>query len=101
MTQPNLFICSLVAHDAHCFDGEKDSKCLADLVVESSRTDLFDVDAVCALEDFYLLTSNGTQYPDSKTRTREGVPLHERSRYGQQAAKCSHFIYRHGVVEPS
>jgi hypothetical protein len=73
-TQSNhLLICPLVAHHSDCPNGEQDCKCLSNLVVQSSSTDLFDIYIVGFLENLNLRAGDWAEDSDRKTRAREGV----------------------------
>ena len=72
-----LFVCPLISHDTDSFHRQQDSERLANLIIQTCISDLLDVDSVCLLKNFNLLSCDRSKDPDSKTGTRERMSLHK------------------------
>ena len=88
----HLLVRTRVAHYADRLHRQEDGERLTDLVVKARFPDLFYVDVICLLENLDLLASHGAEDADGKTRTREGVALHEMVRDRKKTSEGANLI---------
>jgi hypothetical protein len=80
---------TLYAHSSH---RQERSKRLTDLVIETGRTDLLNVDGICALNNLDLLARDLAENSNGETRTRKRVPTDEVSGNFQQSTELANLV---------
>ena len=66
-----------VSHHANRLDGQQDRERLPDLVVQSGRADLVEIDRVDLPQEVQPLFTHGPQHPDRQARPGERMPAHD------------------------
>lgn len=97
----NMRMCPLVSLDPNRPDGQKDCKCLPDLVVEPEFADCVDEDLVYIAQNIEgVALSHVPQDPNCKARAREGVAGNEglRDIHSWQPAKGANLLAE-GITE--
>jgi hypothetical protein len=87
-----LVVCSGISGYTDCLDWQEGDECLTDLVVETSSSDLINVDIVGLLQDLDLISGDFTEDTDGKSRSGEGVSSDKVGRDVEQPTECSYLV---------
>jgi len=87
-----LFIGPLIALYTNSPYRQQDSKCLANLVIKTRRTDFRNVDVISVLRDLDLFAGDRAKDADRKTWPGEGMTVDKVSGDVEEAAESADFV---------